>query len=86
MPLSFSSEYTVQEKWTYLPKRMSSGKLVWWTTYFVVDKMVARMFGIDFETTLYSKEEWFIQKLSMDDTEPYFITTDFIVYRQKSSY
>ena len=81
MSIVYNSEHTVFEKWTYLPKRMSSGKLVWWTTYFIVDKMVPRMFDLDFETTLYSKEEWFIQKLSMDNTEPYFMTTDFIVYR-----
>lgn len=81
MSIVYNSEHTVFKKWTYLPKRMSSGKLVWWTTYFIVDKMVPRMFDLDFETTLYSKEEWFIQKLSMDNTEPYFMTTDFIVYR-----
>ena len=59
------SEYTVYRLWTYFPKRMSSGKVVWWDEYYKVDNMTSvdprHMF---LQTTFYSKQEWFLYKLS----------------------
>lgn len=75
-------EYSVFKEWTYLPRRMTNGKLVWWTEYYEVQIMIPTMLGLDYTTVLYSKEDWFIECLSMDYTK-YFSTPDFTVHRQK---
>lgn len=63
------SEYFVNKLWTYLPKKMSSGRWVWWDEYYLVEDTT----NVDprhmlVRTTLYTKEEWFIRKLSGNDT------------------
>lgn len=59
------------ETWTYLPKRMSSGKIVWWDSYYIVDKFTssADPRHIYKYTETYTKEEWFIYLMSHPSLE-----------------
>ena len=65
------SEYTEQKLWTYFPKKMTSGRWVWWDEYYQIDDTTSAEPRHRFiRTTLYSKEEWFMRKLTGRDT-PY---------------
>ena len=59
------SEYVVRKQFTYFPKKMTSGKWVWWNNYYYVeDSMNADPRHMIMKITLYSEEEWFLHVLS----------------------
>ena len=57
----------VRKQWTFFPKKMTSGKWVWWDEYYVEESFGnADPRHMVIRSTYYSKEEWFIKKLADD--------------------
>lgn len=61
---NYNSEYVVHKRWTYLPKKMSSGKWIWLSTYYYVeDTANADPRHMIMRIRLYSEPEWFLRKM-----------------------
>jgi hypothetical protein len=63
------SEYVAWKKFTYFPKKMTSGKWVWWSEYYHVEDSTnnADPRHMILRTTLYTEQEWMMRKLAGDD-------------------
>lgn len=53
------------KRWTFWPKRMTSGKILWWGDYYCIEELrnvEPRHMWI--KETTYTPEEYFLQRLS----------------------
>ena len=77
--LGSHSEYVAWCKFTYLPKKMTSGKWIWWDEYYhVEDSTNADPRHMILRTTLYSKEEWMLRKLAGKDLPARKVVRDYL--------